>query len=379
MLPKAENGCFLIADISGYTSYLAGVELEHAQDIIADLMDNVVRCLRPPFKLAKFEGDAAFLCATGDRFDGSLMLDAIESAYFTFRKRLRNIDQATSCTCKACHGMDKLDLKFVVHHGEFIKQRMAGRDELAGSDVILVHRLLKNVVTERLGGHAYVLFSDACIRAMDIDPAAQRFVAHEEAIDVIGQLKCWVRDLETAWNEEKERRRHLITRTQAAHVIEFDIAARRPQVWEYFTVPGQRPKWRGADEVRESVSGARRGVGTVNHCMHGPHAIIEEILDWRPFDYLTLTTLLPVPNAPKVPMSYVFSERDDRGTHVEIRLAKAKPKDASFLEHVVEEFRKNITNEFAALRAMLEHAQPDAEVGDPGFAASDIARRSRLS
>jgi uncharacterized protein YndB with AHSA1/START domain len=162
-------------------------------------------------------------------------------------------------------------------------------------------------------------------------------------------------------------------------VIEFDIAARRPQVWEYFTVPGQRPKWRGADEVRESVSGARRGVGTVNHCMHGPHAIIEEILDWRPFDYLTLTTLLPVPNAPKVPMSYVFSERDDRGTHVEIRLAKAKPKDASFLEHVVEEFRKNITNEFAALRAMLEHAQPDAEVGDPGFAASDIARRSRLS
>ena len=78
-------------------------------------------------------------------------------------------------------------------------------------------------------------------------------------------------------------------------------------------------------------------------------------------------------------MSYVFSERDDRGTHIEIRLAKAKPKDASFLEHVVEEFRKNITNEFAALRAMLEHAQPDAEVGDPGFAASDIARRSRLS
>ena len=379
MLPKAENGCFLIADISGYTSYLAGVELEHAQDIIADLMDNVVRCLRPPFKLAKFEGDAAFLCATGDRFDGSLLQDAIESAYVTFRKRLRNIDQATSCKCKACHGMNKLDLKFVVHHGEFIKQRMGGREELAGSDVILVHRLLKNTVTERLAGHAYVLFSDACIRAMDIDPAAQGFVAHEETIDVIGQLNCWVRDLEAAWNEEKDRRRHLVTRKQAAHVIEFDIDARRPQVWEYFTVPGQRPKWRGADEVRESVSGARRGVGTTNHCMHGPHAIIEEILDWRPFDYLTLTTLLPVPNAPKVPMSYVFSETEGGGTHVEIRLARAKPKDAAFLEHVVEEFRKTITNEFATLRAMLERGQPDAETDGPAFAASGAARRSRLS
>src|SRR3954464_11670207 len=183
MLPKAENACFLIADISGYTSYLAGVELEHAQDIIADLMDTVVRCLRPPFKLAKFEGDAAFLCAVGDSLDGSLLQDAIESAYFAFRKRLRNIDQATSCKCKACHGMQQLDLKFVAHHGEFIKQRMAGRDELAGRDVILVHRLLKNAVKERLGEHAYLLLSDACIQAMGIDAAVQGLFAHEEAID----------------------------------------------------------------------------------------------------------------------------------------------------------------------------------------------------
>src|SRR6266481_1421545 len=124
MLPKSELACFLIADISGYTSYLAGVERDHAQDIIADLMDIVVRCLRPPFKLAKFEGDAAFLYAARDRLDGSLLQDAIESAYFSFRKRLRNIEQASSCTCKACHAMAQLDLKFVVHHGEFIRQRM---------------------------------------------------------------------------------------------------------------------------------------------------------------------------------------------------------------------------------------------------------------
>ena len=121
-------------------------------------MDTVVRCLRPPFQLAKFEGDAAFFYAVGDRFDGSLLQDAIESAYFAFRKRLRNIEQATSCECKACHGMQQLDLKFVVHHGEFIRQRMAGRDELAGRDVILVHRLLKNTVKERLGR--------ACLRAV---------------------------------------------------------------------------------------------------------------------------------------------------------------------------------------------------------------------
>ena len=38
MLPKPELAYFAIADISGYTSFLAGVELDHAQDIIADFI-----------------------------------------------------------------------------------------------------------------------------------------------------------------------------------------------------------------------------------------------------------------------------------------------------------------------------------------------------
>jgi hypothetical protein len=42
-------------------------------------------------------------------------------------------------------------------------------------------------------------------------------------------------------------------------VIEFDIAAPRPTVWEPFTLPGLRPKWRGADEVREASESGRRG------------------------------------------------------------------------------------------------------------------------
>src|SRR5271169_5045552 len=97
MLPKSESACFVIADISGYTNFLAGVELDHGQDIIADVMDTVVRCLRPPFRLAKFEGDAVFVYAVADKVDGSLLQDDIESAYFAFRKRLRNIKQATYC------------------------------------------------------------------------------------------------------------------------------------------------------------------------------------------------------------------------------------------------------------------------------------------
>jgi uncharacterized protein YndB with AHSA1/START domain len=371
MLAKPESACFVIADISGYTGFLASVELEHAHDIIADVMDTVVRRLRPPFRLAKFEGDAAFLYAVTDKLDGSVLQDAIESAYVAFRKRLRNIKQASSCTCNACRRMQDLDLKFVSHHGEFIKHRMAGREELAGRDVILIHRLLKNTVNERFGGRAYALYSDPCIRALGIDPVAQRLVEHRESIDIIGDVTCWVRDLEEAWEQDNERERNEVTRDKAAMVIEFDIAAPRPMVWDYFTMPELRPKWRGADEVRETTRGGRRGAGTVNHCMHGAAAIIEEVLDWRPVDYLTLTTLLPMPDAPKVLMTYAFLEGADGGTHVEIRVAKPKPKDRAFLEHVGAEFHKHITSEVATLRTMIEGQNgPPAAVEEPTLPVS---------
>jgi Protein of unknown function (DUF2652) len=232
MLPKLETACFVIADISGYTSFLNGAELDHAHDIIADVMDTVVRRLRPPFRLAKFEGDAAFMYAVADKVDGSLVQDAVESAYFAFRKRLRNVKLSTSCECGACRDVQRLDLKFVCHHGEFIKHKMAGREELAGRDVILVHRLLKNAVNERLGAHAYALYSDSCVQAMSIDPNAQGLVEHKESIDVLGEVKCWVCDLEEAWTNENDRKRNEVAHDKALTVIECDIAAPRPTVWD---------------------------------------------------------------------------------------------------------------------------------------------------
>jgi uncharacterized protein YndB with AHSA1/START domain len=372
MLPKAETACFAIADISGYTRFVSGVELDHAQDIIADVMDTLVRALRPPFRLAKFEGDAAFVYALADKVDGPLMQDSIEAAYFAFRRRLRNIKQASSCKCQACSRMQDLDVKFVVHHGEFIRQKMSGREELAGRDVILVHRLLKNDVGKRFGSHAYALFSDACVRAMAIDPAAQGLVEHAEAIEHLGETKCWVSDLEQAWLNENETKRTVVGREGAFGVVETDFDAPRQAVWELVTMPGNRPRWQaGTDSVAETVAKGRRGAGTQNHCMHGKEAIVEDILDWRPFDYVTFTTLLPVPDAPKVLMGYAFEERDDGGTHFEVRFAKPKPKDAPFLENIWPNVQARFAARLESLRGLLaEQAEAQAAVDEPPLPVS---------
>jgi len=353
MLPKAESACFAIADISGYTQFVSGVELEHAQDIIADIMDTLVRALRPPFRLAKFEGDAAFVYALADKVDGSALQDSIEQAYFAFRKRLRSIKQASNCECQACSRMQSLDVKFVVHHGQFIRQKMSGREELAGRDVILVHRLLKNDVGKTFGPHAYALYSDACVRAMGIDPAAQGLQEHAEAIEHIGETKCWVSDLEQAWRRETETARTLVQRADALMIMERDFAAPRQVVWDLVTSPAHHARWHRSDGVRESTAHGRRGAGTQNHCLHGKDAVIEDLLDWRPFDYVTLTALLPIPGAPKILFSYSFEERSDGGTHFEFRVAKPKLKDLPFYERVRPMIETDFTTGFDILRTMV--------------------------
>jgi hypothetical protein len=334
MLPSPEPACLVIADISGYTDYLAGVELDHAQDILADLIDRVVKALRPPFKLAKLEGDAAFVYALTDKVDGSLMQDTIEGAYFTFRRRVRDIRQASSCECDACRRIPTLDLKFVVHHGIVAKQKMAGRDELVGRDVILIHRLLKNAANEKLGGRAYALYTDACIKAMGIDPGAQGFVGHSETIDVIGETKVWLKDLEAAWAVEEERQRVLVEADDATGVMAYEVAAAPALIWEVMTFPGRRKVWTHADDVLENSPKGRRGTGTVNHCMHGKDAIVEEVLDWRPHDYLTSRYQMPMPGAPKFLMSNILVAMPDGRTRIEIRVAPAERKDKAVIEQM---------------------------------------------
>ena len=204
---KSESQCLLIADISGYTSYLAGVELDHAQDILADLIGTVVTALRPTFRLAKLEGDAAFVVAPTKRLDGSMLLDTIEGCYLGFRRRRRDVRQATSCECNACVRIPDLNLKFVAHAGDVIRQRVAGQDELLGAPVIVVHRLLKNDVVERIGISAYALISGAACDALGIDPAGLGMTEHVETYEGVGEVTGWIHDLERRWQEESGPRR----------------------------------------------------------------------------------------------------------------------------------------------------------------------------
>jgi len=369
MLTTAQPTCFLIADISGYTGYLADVELDHAQDILADLIGAVVTALRPDFRLAKLEGDAAFMYAPVERVDGSMLLDTIERCYFGFRRRRRDVRQATSCACNACVRIPDLDLKFVVHHGAAIVQKVAGRQELLGSDVIVAHRLLKNEVVETLGIHAYALITQACIDVSDIEPAALGMVPETETYDRIGDVPAWAHDLERRWEEEEARDRVFVSTKESILVVTVPTDVPPQVAWEFLTKPGQRMTWQPwvTEVTIKGTPGGRRGLGSANHCMHGKDAVVEEILDWRPYDYVTDRTIIETPSGPVKVLHTIELEPGPTGTTVHMRFAAPKTRREKELMKTIgpaygEALRAHIPGLVAQLDAELAAREADREL-----------------
>jgi hypothetical protein len=185
-----QRATFVLADISGYTRFLEAVGAAHgaqleqgetpaAYPLMTTLLDSIVGNLVPPFRLAKLEGDAVFAYADDASFSlrGATVIACLQGCYASFRSHLARTEAALTCTCAACITVSSLDLKFVLHHGGYVAQTIAGSTELLGPDVTAAHRLLKNDVAAALGWRAYALLSEAAAEHLEISPEAGRPLA----------------------------------------------------------------------------------------------------------------------------------------------------------------------------------------------------------
>ncbi len=294
-MTSVQHGCLVLADISGYTKYLTGVALEHSHDVLADLMGVVVDQTRGALHLAKLEGDAVFCYDHDGETDGSMLLTTVESCYFAFAQRLLLIQQHTTCQCDACLLVPRLNLKFLVHHGEYVQHDVARSSELVGPDVILSHRLLKNSITEKTQLRGYAFFTQACLTHFGLDPVPLRMTAHHEAYEDLGAVQGYIHNLEARWQEEQARRVVYVARDQVG-AVEFEVPVPPAVAWEYLTSPLKKPLWLvGVERVKQDNPRGLRGVGTTNHCFHGEKSIFEEeILDWKPFRYYTFLVTIPI-------------------------------------------------------------------------------------
>jgi uncharacterized protein YndB with AHSA1/START domain len=292
----AERGFIDIADITGYTAFLSGSELDHAQDSLRGLLMLLVEHTRPPLVISRLEGDAVIAYApSGSFLQGQTLVELIENCYVAFRQARERMQLNTSCTCNACLNIPNLDLKFLVHFGSYVLQDMLTYRELVGSDVNLAHRLLKNHIREATGIAAYAAYTTAAAEALGIQELCLAMRPHRESYEHLGEVGLYVQDLHPVWERERDRRRVLVDPAEALVTIELDYPAPPPLVWDYFTKPEYRTIVNASDgtELGQLQSG-RKTEGSVFYCAHGEAKIAQTVLDWRPFEYFTYNSLTPV-------------------------------------------------------------------------------------
>src|SRR6202142_1318178 len=140
MPSETEHGYLVLADISGYTSYVEKVELDHANEILTDLLEAIVEQFKSMLTISKLEGDAVFCNINETQLPRpEALLELIEDTYIEFCRRRDSSQRRTSCDCRACQSMPSLELKFFIHYGDYIVQYISGIRELVGSDVNLIH------------------------------------------------------------------------------------------------------------------------------------------------------------------------------------------------------------------------------------------------
>jgi hypothetical protein len=292
-MSAVEKGYLLLADLTGYTAYLSQSEIEHAPMIAGDLLETVIGRLEPPYRLAKLEGDAAFLFVEDGRAEASLLVDAVEAAYLAFRRRLRSIEGATTCDCKSCGLAPRLNLKLFLHHGSYVHTSVAGRDELAGPDVIVAHRLLKGRTAAAARSGGFALFTEAAVSALGLQAESMPLDRHTDQLDNIGDVAVHVLDLEQRWQADSARRRLGATGARPILELEAHLPIDQATAWSHLTSPVLRSTWEGPITFDERTRDGRRGVGTTTRCVTGRLATIEEIVDWRPYDYVGWRVMRP--------------------------------------------------------------------------------------
>ncbi|HET9909128.1 MAG TPA: DUF2652 domain-containing protein [Anaerolineales bacterium] len=289
MSTPTQHGYLVIADISGYTSFVAKTELEHSQEILSELLGLLVNRFQPIMTISKLEGDAVFAYASEDVFACSdTLIDFVESMYVAFRDKQLSIKRATTCTCNACRHIPSLDLKFFIHCGDYIQQSIANIKELVGSDVNLVHRLTKNHVTEATGWRAYMLFTEQCVNHNGLKLADAQ--VQMEAYESLGEIKTFNIDLHTRYQEICEARCIVLTEQDADFVFQMDFSTPPAVTWEWIHNPEKRNLWGGVSDswsVGDRPQG-RSGVGASNHCAHGNSVSTQVVVDWHPFEYYTI-------------------------------------------------------------------------------------------
>jgi hypothetical protein len=199
---KTQTGYLVLADISGYTSFVAQTEIEHADMALSFLLETIVEKISDLLIICQLEGDAVFAYIADSKLsEAKSLLELIDQTYLAFREKALTLYSQATCPCRACRALPTLDLKFMVHHGEYLIQQVAGVSHLLGTDVNLIHRLAKNHVSESTGWKGYALFTDPVLERMQF--SKENLFKRCESYEHLGDVDIYCMDMHVRYEELK--------------------------------------------------------------------------------------------------------------------------------------------------------------------------------
>jgi len=299
-----ETGYIAMADISGYTSFVAATELEHSREILSELLEVTSRELEKHLVPVRLQGDAIICVSKDDE-----VVPCLESAFVAFHRRVRAMVVATTCPCQACQSVPTLTLKFVAHYGTYSNVEVRGTKDLVGADVNIAFRLLKNHVPS----HEYLLVTRPVLERLP-ESSRERFVPITETYD-LGTVDAFYRDLHDLRESSKRPTRAPVTKRDAHVRAETTVEAPPAALWQLMQDPRAFERILSAPKV-DIQRGARGTMqGAEYHCHHGKDAeTIFEVVGMHEPNELTLYMY---GRGPEAFGTYHFDPQPDGRTHVE--------------------------------------------------------------
>jgi hypothetical protein len=346
---KLQQGLLVLADISGYTAFVSQTEIDHSWEILHELLDSIVRSVAGRLDVSQVEGDAIlFISGLTDEE----VVAAVCDCFVGFHRRLRDMQSVTTCPCNACARIEILKLKFVMHHGNFSRQRLGTVEQLHGTDVIVAHRLLKNKVPSK----EYLLVTQAVIDRLPIE-RQRRFIPYREEYD-LGPVSGGYEEIGYLWDQARAAERIRVTRDEALLVSEVEVDVPIRVVAEGMLKPEIMKRYLLAEKV-DAFAGARgEDLGSEFHCHHGDRVSYLRVVNVDPDREITLVSTSPVGDV------YVTTQFDAAGpnrTRVRRFFWWELPPDRQVAEGAYKMLESVASGGGAELKAVFSEGKPSLD------------------
>ena len=256
-----------VPDITGFTAFVNRTEIDHSQHIISELLENIIDSNHLGLEVSEVEGDAVVFYKINETPGLAEIYEQAKKMFLKFHSHLKLYESQRICQCGACSSASKLSLKFIVHSGEIGFTNIKNNKKPFGTDIILLHRLLKNDVKHR----EYILFTDQFLSNDHIEkePFHQKQLNDGQSkYEKIGLVKYKYISLSNLWDQVPDPPPVILPAKMKNPVVEEHVVnLSLMEAYEYLSNFDLKKKWNKNVSEFKYEEGKINRIGTKHICV----------------------------------------------------------------------------------------------------------------